>query len=499
MTRTCGRVFIPFAAIACLLSALSGRPLAQTPEGLAKVRDLNKKAVEAYENLDLEEARKNLMQALELCATEGLNRHTLKAQTHVNLAVVLVGGLKQRDSAVKQFQRALEIDPAIKVPKRLSNPEIQSAFDSAVKEMGSVGPSPPAAPSEAPAVATQPAAPSETPAAAATAPGEAISHQVVTASRNGVALPVTARIASGFTFDRLVLAYRPEGATDFLARDMEKNESGDYVARIPEPATHGGTVAYYVEARARNGQPLATNGTSEDPHVVRLSADGSVTVAADVESPADSESPPRPSGPARFWIGMGVGVGGGWAKGRPEVNRNYQDSMRQVHELQWNDMAPARLMHFTPEVGFFVNPKILLSVQGRLQLTTGATEVRHISCKPNGVCEPASGAVAVLGKGTYIMREREPLRPFVSLSAGAGYIRYLVDLKNMPLPADCGPRQDQTCKDTVAGGGFLVGPAAGFIYDLNQSLSLTGTLSSLIGLRATAYNLDLNIGLAYRL
>ena len=48
---------------------------AQDPEALARVRDLNKKAVDAYENLELEEARKSLMTALEICATEGLNRH----------------------------------------------------------------------------------------------------------------------------------------------------------------------------------------------------------------------------------------------------------------------------------------------------------------------------------------------------------------------------------------------------------------------------------------
>src|SRR5215207_4628906 len=84
---------------------------AQDPEALARVRDLNKKAVDAYENLDLEEARKSLMTALEICATEGLNRHNLKATTHLNLGVVLVGGSKQRDAGTKQFKRALEIDP----------------------------------------------------------------------------------------------------------------------------------------------------------------------------------------------------------------------------------------------------------------------------------------------------------------------------------------------------------------------------------------------------
>jgi hypothetical protein len=498
MKRTCGRAL---ALLAVILSVMLGMPSstpAQTPEALAKVRDLNKRAVDAYENLDLEEARKALMQALELCATEGLNRHPLKAQTHVNLAVVLVGGLKQRDASVKQFQRALEIDPSIKVPKRLSNPEIQSAFDTAIKEMGSVGPAPATPPPEAPPVASKP--PATPDATAATPPGEAIAHKVVPSGRTGMAVPVTARVASNLTFDRLVLAYRPEGATDFLARDMERDESGDYVARIPEPATHGDSVAYYVEARARNGQAVATSGTADEPHVVRLTADGPQAVA-EVESPPEiSEEPGQPSGPARFWLALGVGGGGGWAKGTPEVNRNYQDSMtREVRVLEWKNVAPARLMHFAPEIGFFATPKLLISVQGRLQLTTGATEVRHASCKPSGVCQPATGAVAVLGRATWIMREREAFRPFISLGAGGGYIRYLVDLKDMPLPPDCGPRQNQVCVDTVAGGGFLVGPSAGFMYDLSKALSLTAALNSLVGMPDTAFNLDLNLGLAYRL
>jgi hypothetical protein len=498
MKRTCGRVLALWAAILSVSLGMSASPRAQTPEALAKVRDLNKRAVDAYENLDLEEARKALMQALELCATEGLNRHTLKAQTHVNLAVVLVGGLKQREAAIKQFQRALEIDPAIKVPKRLSNPEIQSSFETAVREMGNVGPNPPASTPEAPAVATRPPAAQEPAAPAAS--GEAIVHRVVASGRTGMAVPVTARVSPSLTFERLVLAYRPEGATDFLARDMERDEGGDYVARIPEPATHGESVSYYVEARARNGQAVASSGTSEEPHTVRLTSDGPEPVA-EVDGAAEpSEEPGRPGAAPRVWLSLGIGGGGGWAKGTPEVNRNYQDATtRQVRALEWKNVAPARLMHFSPELGFFVSPKLLLSVQGRLQVTTGATEVRHDSCKPSGVCEPASGAVAVLGKATWILRDREALRPFISLGAGGGYIRYLVNMKDMPLPPDCGPMRNQVCIDTVAGGGFLVGPAAGFIYDLSKAFSVTAALNTLVGLPDTAFNLDLNLGIAYRL
>jgi hypothetical protein len=50
------------------------------------------------------------------------------------------------------------------------------------------------------------------------------------------------------------------GASDFLARDMEREASGEYQARIPEPATAGGSVAYYIEAAGarRPGAGAAT-------------------------------------------------------------------------------------------------------------------------------------------------------------------------------------------------------------------------------------------------
>src|SRR5262245_56264976 len=96
---------------------------AQDQTVLAKVTDLNKRALDAYENLDMEEASKFLRTALETCASEGLNSHPLKARTHVHMGVVLVGGMRRKDLGIAQFKRALEIDKNIKITKRLNNPE----------------------------------------------------------------------------------------------------------------------------------------------------------------------------------------------------------------------------------------------------------------------------------------------------------------------------------------------------------------------------------------
>jgi hypothetical protein len=465
---------------------------AQDPDALAKVRDLNKKAIDAYENLEAEEARNSLMTALQVCATEGLNRHPLKATTHLNLGVVLSGGLKQREAGVKQFRRALEIDPNIKVPKRLTSPEIQSAFDAAVKEIASGAP-----PIDGPALGgPPPASPPVT--SAPPAGGSPIVHTPVTDARPAEDIVIKARVDQGLRLDRVVLAYRPEGASDFLARDMEM-EGAEYVARIPEAAARGGSVAYYIEARGRGGQSLARNGSPDEPHLATLvGADGEAV--GQVDSGDEPEDVPGGAtrGVSGLWLSLGIGAGGGYAKGKPEVNPNYWDTATATkREIEVSSMAAAKLMHFVPEVGYFVSPQLLLSVQGRFQYTTGATEVRHDNCKPNGVCKPATGAVAVMAKATYLFTDSAKLRPYVSLMAGGGYIRYLVNLED--FLTECGPNQNEACLDTVAGGGALIGPSAGVHYNLTKGLYLTGALSALFGLPKTAINVDLNVGLGYKL
>jgi hypothetical protein len=482
----------------CVFGLGNARPArAQDPDALAKVKDLNKKAVDAYENLDLDEARKALMTALEICATEGLNRHALKATTHLNLGVVLVGGLKQREAGVKQFRRALEIDSNAKVPKRLTNPEIQSAFEAATKEMAG---SPPLATEPGPATPPPPAAgegPKPPPAATGARP---IGHSPVTEAKPDEDVPITAVVDEGLKFERLVLAYRPEGASDFLARDMEAETGGEYVARIPEPATRGGSVAYYIEARGRGGQALARNGSPDEPHIITLGAAGADAVA---QASSDDEPDDEPRGVAlgkgKLWLSLGLGGGGGYASGSPEVNPNYLDPMTGKQSIKVSSMAAAKLMHFVPEVGYFVNPRFLLSVQGRLQYTTGATEVHHASCGTSQTCKPATGAIAVLGRATWLVGGKDKFQPFVSVLAGGGYIRYLFDLGDFEGLRTCGPSQNQRCLDTVAGGGLLVGPSAGMLYALTPQLYLTGTAAALLGVPKTAFNVDLNLGIGYKL
>ncbi len=463
--------------------------LAQEADAVAKVKDLNKKAVDAYENLELDEARKFLTQALDMCAAEGLNRHPVKATTHLNLGVVLVGGLKQRDNGVKQFRRALEVDPNVKVPKRLTNPEIQAAFEAATKEggEGETKPGPVAAPTP----------PTQSPPANATL---TVAHDPITEARPGEALTVRAKVEGSARFDKLVLAYRPESGTDFLAREMDK-EGDAYVARIPDVVMRGSTIAYYIEARGRGGQSVARNGSPDAPHVVSLGADSAAPDPTSVSEEVPRSSGSEPSEGTKLWFSFGVGLGGGYAKGQPEVNPNYWDMrLDQKQKVEFANVAVAKLLHFNPEIGYFVSPRFMLALQARWQYLTGASEVHFASCRPNGVCQPSPGAFALLAKALYLLEAKGAFQPYVSLSAGGGELRYVVDISKYRLEGCGGKGADgSACFDTLVAGPVMLGPAIGAWWQLSGPLYLTGNVNALLALPKVAANLDFNLGLGYRM
>jgi tetratricopeptide (TPR) repeat protein len=123
------------------LAAFSAPARADDVEVIARVTKMNKKAIEEYENLNFEEARKILREALEVCTTNGLDKHPIRARTHIHLGIVIFSGFKQRELALKQFRKALDIQPEIRLTKSLANPEIQQAFDEALAGAGSDPPS----------------------------------------------------------------------------------------------------------------------------------------------------------------------------------------------------------------------------------------------------------------------------------------------------------------------------------------------------------------------
>ena len=472
------------------LVAVAAPAYADDAEVIARVTKMNKKAIEEYENLNFEEARKILKEALDVCSANGLDKHPIKARTHIHLGIVIFAGFKQKELALKQFRRALDIQPDIRLTKSLANPEIQAAFDEAVAGAGADKGDATAEKDKDKDKKTGGTTPVATGGEAKT-----LVHEPVVQGTQGNAITITATVDPSLGAEKVVLAYRPDGASEFLGREMKASSGGNYTADIPTSATSGNLVAYYIAAQGKDGQPIASKGSVADPIIVTLTGAGAP------ERPRVTDEEEEGGGGSKFYIGLQLGTGFGWMTGNGEVNVD--------DKVSPEGFAMAQLGHLAPELGYFIKPNLMLSVQGRFQLVTGATPLGlpkldpstpdgmtlAKACGGDYVCSPANGAVAVLARVTWFFGSGS-VRPFAGLAAGGGYIRHVAPFNTQKK---CGTTRDQTCVDTVAAGPILFGPDAGIIYSFSKNVGRVVGVNTQLAVSHFTFNIDVNAGLAVQL
>ncbi len=225
------------------------------PAVLDNIVNLNRKALDEYQNLNFDEARKLLKNALDAAKDAGLDSHPATARTYVHLGVVVFAGFKQKDEAIKLFRKAVEIQPDIKLDRSLATPEIQEVFDAA--------------------------AATRAPEAAKPAEADGITHEPITRSPQGRPIAVRAEVAASVGAKKVVLSYNADGGDDFAEREMKEEPpgSGVYTAEIPASATQGAVLEYYIEAVDDEGKTLASKGSPEKAMRVALGGVGAPPVA----------------------------------------------------------------------------------------------------------------------------------------------------------------------------------------------------------------------------
>ncbi len=128
---------------------------------------MNQKAMEDFDALEFDTARKTLIDAVSMLRANGLDETPLAAKTYINLGVLYVAGFKDRSRGIAQFASALKIRPELKLDPAVASPELNEAFGVAQKQAAAARkvdnaghpeapptapPSTPPAPSEAPEV-----------------------------------------------------------------------------------------------------------------------------------------------------------------------------------------------------------------------------------------------------------------------------------------------------------------------------------------------------------
>jgi hypothetical protein len=471
------------ALAALLLVPLRARAEA-TPdpdEAIDQITQMNREAITAFQAKKYEDARKVLKQALDLAAQAGLDKHPIKARTHIHFGIVAIVGFNQRDLGIKQFKKALEIQSDIGLTKSLVTPDLEKAFAEA---KGGGTPPPPPPPAETPKAPPPAAPPMEK--KEPDVPASGLVHEPVAEGKQGSAISVTVAVQNDMEFEKMILAYRPEGASEFLGREMKEVSDGRYGAEIPTSATNGGTVAYYIEAEDANGAPIAARGSVDNPIVIHLLGVGITRHGGDEdeEEDEDDEGPDH-----KYYAAMMIGAGFGWATGAGDTNADINVSPA--------GLAPAGLVQVAPEVGYWLNSSLMLSLQLRYEYITGTTDIYETTqtqC-PNKVCHTANYAFAAFAKATWKYGEGK-WHPFFSLAAGGGRIRHVVSFKNQGF-TNCGPNHNEACSDTIGAGPVLLGPGGGLMYDLFENASIVAQSNAVLGFPTFTANIDLNVGVAF--
>jgi hypothetical protein len=513
-----------------------GRAVAQDRSAVDKLVQMNKKALEDYDTLEWDAAKKTLLDALMSGKKAGLDNHPVMARTYIHLGAVYLTGFKDKQKAMSSFQRALEIDPAIQLSKGISTPDVQSVFAEAQRRKGA-GPSAgggeeeaaaPAAPTKRrrgpimedegakPTAAAPPPRPTAKTKRKALGsdesepalPAHVAALDCPAAEETLIDKPVTVRcaVAPNLPVDKVFVLYQMPGEEDYVEAEMTKSSKGWLQAKIPKKAVSGTSLKFYFEGRNAQGKPVVANGGKDSPNIMLIieeeSADENAAAGASAgsedENPLEAPGAYNPRmrlgrvnkekigldtryGTRKYWIGLGIGSGYGYAKGKGLEAR---DDLQDVFQpgLAWAGVA-----HLVPEFGYQITPDSAISIAGRLQYIPQPAEFKDFA---------ARGALSVLLKYTMYTKQKE-LRFFASGIAGGGEgFRFIVYPDTDPPQTE--PNR-KNFKDTVKGGPGIAGVGGGLYYEMSHAVSLVLEVNVLAGFPAFSVVTDLNLGLQFNL
>jgi hypothetical protein len=501
--------------------------MAQDQAAVDKLVQMNKKALDDYDTLDWDAAKRILLDALAAGKKAGLDNHPVMGRTYIHLGAVYITGFHDRQHGMQSFTRALEIDPTIQLSKGIETAEVSSAFAEAQRSARSGGgsddenaPSPkkkrrgpvmegdsassddhPKPKKHRPSGDEEPDLPAHVGALDCPEPDEAIIDK-----------PLTVRcvVAPNLPVASVYLMYRAPGKDEYNEVLMTKSPKGWLQGKIPKKAVSGKSIQFYFEGRNAAGKPVVANGGSDSPNIVLVVEEESkgetskTPLGEEDENPLEeNEGNQRPRihlghvdkeregldtryGKRKWWIGIGVGTGYGYAKGNGFEAVNRSNPNDQFHSLQSQftpGLAWAGIGQLEPEIGYAFSPGMALSVAGRLQYTAPPAKYADFTYK---------GAIGVMAKLLFYTKQSQ-LRFFIGPLAGGGNFRFL------GYPDTGADNKYTDFKDTIVAGPLLVGAAGGLYYEASKPVSLVIEINEIAGLPTFGLVTDVNFALQFNI
>jgi hypothetical protein len=520
-------------ALALAVTLFAARAAAQDQAAIEKLVQMNKKALDDYDTLEWDAAKKTLLDALVAGKKAGLDNHPVMARTYVHLGAVYITGFKNRDKAVQSFTRALEIDPGIQLSKGIATSEVTDAFNEAKRARGGdTGAPPPTKKRRAPVMESsgdteaapppRKKAPREEKSSTSDEDSEEkdlpVKIQALDCPNEDEAIidkPATLRcaVAPSLPVAKVFLLYQEPDKEEYTELEMKKSPKGWFVGKIPKKAVTGKSVKYYFEGRNAAGKAVVRNGELESPNFLLVMEEDAYREAKkrrdenlgeDVENPLEEEEGPvRQSrlgahredvgldvrfGKRKWWIGIGGGSGFGYAKGKglEAVNRSPDPDFHSLSGIFQPGGAWAGFFHLAPELGFMLTPNVALSLEGRFQ---------YIPQDPKYSKFAATGAISGLVKLTRYTHQAQ-LRFFGSLIAGGGEgFRFIVKPGSGITDPNDPLYSVRDFTDTVHAGPAIAGAGGGLYFEATKRAAIVAEVHALAGFPDFGFVVDGNVAL----
>jgi hypothetical protein len=199
-----------------------------------------------YLNAEFAKAEKKLKEAATKCSS-GCSAE-LVGKIHVAMGTVYSIGLSKNDEAKTEFAAALKADPKAALDPALSNPDLVKLFDE-VKKAGGGG---------SKSTDSGPKTPEKAPVTDA-------GHTPPPESQVNTPLPIYVEPSDDVPLSKVVLRYKPFGATQYKSVEMRKAGKG-YAAEVPcEDVTTTGDVKYFFAFTGADGEAAGGLGSTKEP------------------------------------------------------------------------------------------------------------------------------------------------------------------------------------------------------------------------------------------
>ena len=450
----------------------------------ADIEQKIKAALENYDLLEYEEARKLLNTALTVAKRAKMENEPITARVHLSLGIVYFAGLGDAESAKLSFLNAVEIDPNIQIEKAYSTPEMAKLLEDARAETpldgGGSDPGP-----------GTPAGPEPMVVDCATVVG--MQHTLIETASGGNDLLVEAALGADVQAAKVSIMYRPRGASEFQEAAMTLGSSCVYSGSVPSSALSGDLIHYYVAAYNAAGKVIASKGSAGSPNIIEVSAgttsSGSGNFGVDDEDPlaggghsgGGNRGNPDPGadtggdvgdkvrGPAKrtLFLAIAGGSGAGYVTGETE---------QQANDVKCC-FAP-QLLHVMPELGYYLSRQTTISIAVRLGFPIGANIPGHSPVAPGGLLR-VRHALSESGSGLMVVG-----------GLGGGVLRNTIKLDGA---------QEDMDTDVVASGPLFVNVGAGYNASLGGGVGLVAELNAIAGIPVVSKlgNSILNFGVQF--